>query len=476
MIFLDRSKKEALYLQLYYQLKEEILTGVRKEGDCLLGSRAAAKQLDISRHTVDTAYSQLAAEGYIAAEKGLGFFVQPVPVLPNSRSIYPSKEKNSLSFKNLKKISVGQPNILYDLTNSSHTSNLFPKKLWQKYTAQCLDRLYREEMISSLQDKQGELFLRESLTDYLQRMRGVHCHPDQIILTSGTQQSLDFLCKLLSKTNTPVLMEEPGYNKAVSVFNNNQRTTQTILVDEQGVCVDNLPSVKADTLLYTTPSHQFPTGVTLTIGRRYELLKWAYTHKSYIIEDDYDSELRYYAKPIPALQSIDQQDRVIYLGTFSKVLSPSLRMSYMILPPQLTEAYQKMFSDYNSTVPLLNQYIVATLIEEGKYDQHVRRLNQVFKKRLEVFTHSFADVQEKMTLSSNGSGQYFLLTFAEPVQQEELITAAANYGVKVYSTMNFWQEKASCPPNTLFLGFSKIELADIPDCAQRLKKAWKNWL
>lgn len=476
MIFLDRSKKEALYLQLYNQIKEEILTGVRKEGESVLGSRAAAKQFKISRHTVDTAYSQLAAEGYIASKRGIGFYVLPLPHLPNDQFFSENKKKpHHLSTKTKQPLE-DHAAILYDLTNSSHTSNLFPKKLWQKYTAQCLARLYAEEKLSSLQDKQGEWFLRESLTDYLQRMRGVHCHPDQIILTSGTQQSLDFLCKLLYKTNTPVLMEEPGYNKAVSVFNNNQRKIQTIPVDAQGICVGELPVAKASSLLYTTPSHQFPTGVTLTIGRRHELLNWAQDNESYIIEDDYDSELRYYAKPIPSLQSIDRHDHVIYLGTFSKVLSPSLRMSYMILPPHLAESYQKMFADYNSTVPLLNQYIVATLIDEGKYDQHVRKLNQVFKKRLEVFTESFADVRHKIKLSSNGSGQYFLLTFSAPAQQDELIKAAAKHGVRVYSTMNFWQEKASCPPNTLFLGFSKIELADIPDCAQRLKEAWKAWL
>ncbi|MGL4694744.1 PLP-dependent aminotransferase family protein [Enterococcus larvae] len=475
MILLDKTANEPLYLQIYQQIKEEILTGGLNEGDCLTGSRAAAKLLNVSRHTVDTAYSQLAAEGYIAAKIGLGFFVQPVPSLPNLPSINNNKQV-SPTIRRIEQQKSNDTEILYDLTNSSHTSNLFPKKIWQRYTAECLEKLYIEEKISTLQDKQGELFLRESLSRYLQRMRGVHCHLDQIILTSGTQQSLDFLCKLLSTSALPVLMEEPGYNKAVSVFRNNGRNIQTVPVDEQGICVQKLPVVPENTLLYTTPSHQFPTGVTLPVGRRHELLNWACKNSSYIIEDDYDSELRYYAKPIPALQSIDTHDRVIYLGTFSKVLSPSLRMSYMILPPQLAGEYRRMFADYNSTVPLLNQYIVATLIDEGKYDQHVRRLNQIFKKRLKVFTELLAGVSDNLKISSNGSGQYFLLTFTAGTQQDELIEAAAKEGVRVYSTMNFWQEKAICPPNTLFLGFSKIELADIPDCAHRLKVAWKKWL
>ncbi|MHC5217368.1 MocR-like pyridoxine biosynthesis transcription factor PdxR [Enterococcus sp. LJL128] len=467
MLVIDRTKKAPLYQQLYEQLRDEILSGIRKEGELLSGSRILAQTLTISRHTVDTAYSQLAAEGYIYPKRGIGFIVAPVPRLTNVAGlVQPAFEKQSLE-KN--------ENILYDLTNSSHTSNLFPKKLWQKYTESSLELLYKEEKISSLLDKQGELFLRETLLHYLERMRGVRCSANQMILTSGTQQSLDYLCKLLPN-QTQILMEEPGYNKAVSVFKNNSRTVQTVPVDDHGICVDRLPTVPTGSLLYTTPSHQFPTGVTLPVGRRYELLNWASHNHSYIIEDDYDSELRYYAKPIPALQSIARNDQVIYLGTFSKVLSPSLRMSYVILPLSLMNSYQNKFSDYNCSVPLLNQYIVAQLIKDGKYDQHVRRLNQIFKKRLELFTHAFQDVAHKIKISKNGSGQYFLITFSAAVSQEELIKAAAEQQVKVYSTMNFWQEKTDCPPNTLFLGFSKIELTDIPDCAKRLKAAWRQWL
>lgn len=151
-------------------------------------------------------------------------------------------------------------------------------------------------------------------------------------------------------------------------------------------------------------------------------------------------------------------------------------MGYMILPPQLLDVYLKTFENYNCTVPLLNQYVIGKLIETGQYDRHIRRLNNIFRKRLELFLKEFSDVKEKIKLSSNGTGQYFLVEFSKTANQHELITKALEQGVRVYSTMQFWQDKAECPPNTLFLGFSKIALEDIPDCVSRLKRAWSKWL
>lgn len=167
---------------------------------------------------------------------------------------------------------------------------------------------------------------------------------------------------------------------------------------------------------------------------------------------------------------------MIYLGTFSKALSPSLRMGYMILPPKLIENYHEQFKDYNSTAPLLYQYEVARLMETGQYDRHVRRLNLVFRRRLERFTEEFSDVKHRIRLSSNGTGQYFLLEFPPEADQKNLIEKAMEQGVRVYPTMEFWQDKAACPANTLFLGFSKIDLENIHDCVERLKSAWGEWL
>jgi len=472
MIYLNREDKDPLYMQIYEQIKDEILTSTLREGHVLTGSRGLASILGVSRNTVDNAYGQLLAEGYISSRKGVGYIVMKVPQLAKIGKQFeqPLRGEGIIYHKK-------QEDILYDLTNSSQTSDLFPKQLWKRYTLECLDLLENEEKISSYQDKQGELYLRKNLLAYLQRIRGIQCNENQIIITCGIQQSLDYLCKLLSyhKSKT-VLMEEPGYNKAVAVLHNNNMNIQTVSVDENGINVSKLPQHSDVCAIYSTPSHQFPTGVTLSIGRRYELLEWANKNDAFIIEDDFDSELRYYAKPIPSLQSIDMNNCVIYLGTFSKVLSPSLRMGYMVLPPQLLKRYYNKFEIYNSTIPLLNQYVIARLIETGQYDRHVRRLNNIYRKRLERFLDEFADVSGKINISSNGSGQYLLLEFTPKVEQTALIKKAIEKGVKVYSTMQFWQEKADCPPNTLFLGFSKIRLEDITDCVKRLKMAWTTWL
>lgn len=476
MISLNRQSSEPLYMQIYTQIKNEILSGTIKEGQLLAGSRCLAITLGVSRNTVDGAYNQLAAEGYVTPKQGVGYIVVSVPEL----TVHWEKPEQNMAMKrmtlrtspHMKK----EPSVLYDLTNSSQTSDLFPKRLWKRCTLECLDMLENESKISAYQDKKGEPYLRKNLLSYLERIRGVHCNENQIIITSGLQQSLDYICKLLFSRQQTILMEEPGYNKAAAVFHNNNINVQTVEVDENGIIVSKLPQEAQVCAVYSTPSHQFPTGGTLSVSRRYELLEWAHQNDAFIIEDDFDSELRYYSKPIPSLQSIDSNDSVIYIGTFSKALSPSIRMGYMILPPLLLRSYLETYEDYNSTVPLLNQYVVARLIETGQYDRHVRRLNHVFRRRLESFLTELADVKNKLELSSNGTGQYFLLKFSQQAEQSILIEKALEQGVKVYPTMQFWRDKAACPPNTLFLGFSKIALEDIPDCVKRLKAAWKAWL
>lgn len=481
MISTDKSGSGPLYVQIYSQLKQDIACGALAEGTVLTGSRMLATMLGVSRNTVDNAYSQLAAEGYIAPRRGVGFVVQHLPSIevPSvPRGAAPSRRVPQAS----QPLQAGTPqqsqgaSVVYDLTNSSHTVDLFPKSLWKKYTLECLELLEKEEKISALQVMQGEPYLRRNLLAYLKRIRGVHCTEDQIVITCGLQQSLEYLCKLAAQRGQKILMEEPGFNKAAAVFRNNHIPIQTVPVDKYGLEVTRLPENPGAFALYATPSHQFPTGVTLPIGRRHALLRWAQNNQVYVLEDDFDSELRYYSKPIPSLQSIDTENRVVYLGTFSKGISPSIRMGYMILPPQLASAFQAMFADYNSTVPVLNQYIIGRLLETGQYDRHIRRLANVFKKRLELFVQEFSRLGSGIRITGNGTGQYFLLQFGAGTDQKMLISKALDQGVRVYPTMQFWQDKAECPPDTLFLGFGKIRLEDIPDCVTRLKTAWAQWL
>lgn len=482
MISTGKDGSGPLYLRIYSQLKQDIACGALAEGTVLTGSRMLATMLGVSRNTVDNAYSQLVAEGYIAARRGVGFVVLHVPSLEApaaATGAAPAQLARSQARAEAcaqgQSLAQGHP-LIYDLTNSSHTVDLFPKSLWKKYTFECLEMLEREEKISALQAMQGEPYLRRNLLTYLKRIRGVTCTEDQIIITCGLQQSLEYLCKIAARRGQKILMEEPGFNKAAAVFRNNHIPIQTVPVDENGLEVARLPRRPEAFALYATPSHQFPTGVTLPIGRRHALLRWARSNHVYVLEDDFDSELRYYSKPIPSLQSIDTENRVVYLGTFSKGISPSIRMGYMILPPQLASAFHEMFAEYNSTVPVLNQYIIGRLLETGQYDRHIRRLGHVFKRRLELFIQEFSRLGSGIRITGNGTGQYFLLRFSAGTDQKLLIKKALDQGVRVYPTMQFWQDKVECPPDTLFLGFGKIRLEDIPDCVTRLKTAWAEWL
>ncbi|MGL5437949.1 MAG: PLP-dependent aminotransferase family protein [Lachnospiraceae bacterium] len=472
MIYISKELPEPLYLQIYNGLKKEILEGVRMPGEILEGTRRLAKTLNVSRNTTDHAYEQLLTEGYIDSRRGIGYVINEIPRL----SVGSGTSRAQLQSATARVQAAAKVSVKYDLTNSSHTSDLFPKNLWRRYTLEGLEQLEQESRLSAHLDKQGEIYLRSRLLSYLERIRGVHCSADQIVITCGIQQSLDYICRLLPESRPVILMEEPGFDKAAAVFHNSGRVVRTVPVDEDGLITATLNGDGDICAVYSTPSHQFPTGVTMPVGRRYELLEWASQNDCYIIEDDFDSEQRYYAKPIPALQSIDQQNRVIYLGTFSKGLSPSIRMGYMILPPDLLDQYRQTFASYNSTVPLLNQYVIGRLLETGQYDRHIRRLNHIFRKRLELFLEAFEPIKDKVRITGNRTGQYFLMEFLGEVTQQELIDRAMEQGVQVYSTMQFWHDKAECPPNTLFLGFSKISMEDIPDCAARLQTAWKPWL
>lgn len=227
-------------------------------------------------------------------------------------------------------------------------------------------------------------------------------------------------------------------------------------------------------MIYTTPSHQFPLGMIMPISRRRELLSFAEAHNSFIFEDDYDSELRYYQRPILALKSIDYLDRVIYLGTFSKILSPFFVWAIWFCQNKSTESFLEKFKFYNSMVNLLNQIALANILSSGDYDLLVRKMNHVFKKCYDVFKKEFEQFNTPIKLSSNVSGQYFLVTFLDKINQCDAIKRAEKEGVRVYDTMQFWQEKADCLQESLFLGFSKIDLEDIPDCIRRFRKAWEN--
>ncbi|WP_201260084.1 PLP-dependent aminotransferase family protein [Tissierella sp. P1] len=344
MIYIQENSDEPMYLQIYNQIKKDIEQGNIAPGERIPGIRTLAQTLGIARNTVSLAYTQLAVEGYIQAKHGSGFFVLDTSSKFTERNYVP-QDINTLY---VERSESEQPISLYDFQYGTIPYEQFPFKLWRKYTSEIL-LSSQKEVVNQYPDKQGDLLLRQEIKKHLYRSRGMVCCEEQIIIGCGLQYSLNILCTLLRKENNTVAMEEPGYNGSRDVFINNNYNLHAIPASKDGLILSSIHRSDA-CAAYVTPSHQFPYGTVMPIFQRKVLLNWANANDAYIIEDDYDSELRYDANPVPALYSLDTEDRTIYIGTFSKSLSPSLRVNYMVLPVRLLRRYYSLFCSYSSPV------------------------------------------------------------------------------------------------------------------------------
>ena len=346
---LDNTSNEPLYIQLYSYIRDEITSNRIEKGTKLPSIRSLAKHLNISKITVDNAYQQLIVEGYIESKPKSGMYVLEI-------------EQDLLSHSKIKEISfkteTNSQNYMYDFNHSIDALG-FDFKIWRKLSAQIFDSSSSELLQSG--DRQGEWELRQEITKYLRGSRGVLCTPDQIVITSGTQNSLQLICHLTNYKDKSIAVEDPGWPTARFIFNNNGFKVTPIPLDSHGVSLNHLKRSKSK-LLYVTPSHQYPAGIVMPITRRLKLLQWARNTDSFIIEDDYNSEFRYGGKPIPALQGLADSSHVIYLGTFSRSLAPSLRISYMVLPSQFMEKYKESMLLYTQSVSRIHQKILHVVL------------------------------------------------------------------------------------------------------------------
>ncbi|MBR2491567.1 MAG: PLP-dependent aminotransferase family protein [Ruminiclostridium sp.] len=461
MLYIDRTCGTPLYLQLYRQLLDQILSGQIPAGQLLPGSRALAADLGLGRNTVDNAYGQLAMEGYIQTEPGRGFRVLALPQLLSDSSPQPVHTTAPPPASR----------VAYDLIYGRMSPRDFPFSQWRKELLDVLDDESRGE-INSYPDHKGDILLREQLVKELFQSRGVTCSPQQIVITSGLQGSLEILCKLLYPSDGVHAFEEPSYDRARLLFQQHSIPMVSIALDDAGALPSSLPADRPVTSVYLTPSHQFPLGILMPIQRRYEFLNWALEHNAYLIEDDYDSDYSYHTNPVPALQSIDTNGRVIYLGSFSKSLSPSMRMAYMVLPPALAHRYDTHLRDYNCMVPWLMQRTLAQFMANGHYRRLVRRLRTRFRKTHDLLQREIRQLSPDIQIISQGYALKFLLAFPPHMTREWLMDRALEQGVRVYSPERFWQDPANCPPNLILLGFTAMEPEEISLCMERLKTAW----
>jgi GntR family transcriptional regulator/MocR family aminotransferase len=467
MIYIQENSDDPIYLQIYHQIKNNIEEGNILPRERLPGIRTLAQMLGVARNTVNQAYTQLAVEGYIQARHGAGFFVLDTSSEFTDRN-YVSQDINTLS---VERGELKQLVSLYDFQYGAFPYELFPFKLWRKYTSQIL-LSSQKEVFNQYPDKQGDLLLRQEIRKHLYKSRGMVCSEEQIIVGCGLHYSLDILCKLLAKENNTIAMEEPGYNGARDVFINNNYNLHLLPAGKEGLNISSIYHSGA-CAAYVTPSHQFPYGTVMSISQRKELLNWANANDAYIIEDDYDSELRYDANPVPALHSLDTNDRTIYIGTFSKSLSPSLRVNYIVLPTGLLTRHYSLFHSYSSPVSWLTQRVLAEYMRDGNYERHIRKMCITYKRRHDVFVQEAIKMfGDKVILHGCGAGLHFVLEFPDGEEQDWLIKQAEKVGVKVYSMIPFWNDQDVCPQNILFTGYSLLSEQQVREGIALMQSAW----
>ena len=331
---LEKSSDIPLYIQLYRYLKNEITCGNLKAGEKLPSLRHLSKDLSISITTAEWAYNQLLVEGYIISKPQSGYYVAQVVYgnLKNNEDEPSSYDLSTYTFQD---------------SEYKHDLSCFDFLKWKKCASRVLTEYAHLLLFES--DTQGEAALRFEISKYVYSSRGVRCTPEQIVVGAGTQQLTTHMCRILKKLNiTHVSTEDPGYLPVQNIFRDHGFGIAKIPVAQNGICIEKLPS-NIPSAVYVNPSNQFPTGSVMPIGRRYELLEWAKENNSYILEDDYDSELRYFGKPVPALQGLEKNSNVIYFGSFSSTLFPAIKISYMVLPEKLIHIFNDIKSDYTQT-------------------------------------------------------------------------------------------------------------------------------
>ena len=321
-------------------------------------------------------------------------------------------------------------------------------------------------------DHKGDYDLRYEIAKYIHHSRGVICSPNQIVISSGTQQSLNLLCHILSDFNPGIAFEDPSYLGAKAVFKHFNFNIAPIKLEADGIDIECLNESKSR-IVYVTPSHQYPYGMVMPISKRLKLLHWAKENDGIIIEDDYDGEFRYKGKPIPSLQGLDETGKVIYLGSFSKSLMPSMRISYLVLPEMFLNTYEQQYIIYQQSVPRLFQKALEIFMKEGYWEKHLRKSKVLYKKKQELLINSINNyLGNNVTIIGADSGLHLLLKINTQMKEDELIEKALKFGVRVDSTSVNWINPPLNSFPVIFIGFAGIKIEDIPIAIKILHKCW----
>lgn len=463
MFTLNNTDTTPLYRQLFQQIREKILSGKLPAHFKLPSIRDTAEELSASRNTVEGAFQELCAEGYIYSKARSGYFVSAIDqrLAEPQHIILPKQDLHPKLAEHFK----------FDFHPARLDPDVFPIANWRK----CLNDSLRLKIdeYSRYSEPQGEWGLRCNIQFYLERSRGVLCSPDQIVISSGLQQNLEIVAQLIKDNHNSVAVENPGYHLPRDVFRNLGFSVEPIDIGPSGFDPKALKSSKG-TVVYITPSHQLPLGYVMPVGNRLQLISWAEKGNRLIIEDDYDSELRYIGRPIPSLQGLCPHGNIIYQGTFSKVFSPALRLSYMVLPRALKDAYMRKFRNYLSPVPLLLQRAMIEFMERGHWEQHVRRARIFYKKKHDLMLRAIEEfLGNKAKVIGQGAGLHIVLELTDRLKSEtEFIERAKRHGSRFLAFSDFYADGK--PENKkLLLGFGGIGVENIPHGIELLSKLAK---
>lgn len=463
-ILLDSKSDISLVRQLYNKIKEMILNGSLSPNEKLPSTRALAKELSVSRNTVLNVYDQLVAEGYLESHHGSGTVVsQGIKNrlnISNSNSIftplvYANENKNIIDFHS------GTP----DLSS-------FPKKEWAKLYYHICNIMTKVTLQYS--DTSGILELRNAISQYLYRTRGISCAPTNIMIVSGSTQGLSLISKLLYNDNGEVIVEDPIHKGLLNVILSAGYNIIGVKADNNGINSNLLKSSSNTSFIYTTPSHQYPLGSILPIQRRISLVQYALENNCYIVEDDYDSEFRFEGQPIHSLYELNPK-KVIYIGSYSKILAPAIRLGFILLPDELLEKYKtlKMYSDVHTEV--ISQYVLAMFIQNGGLEKYIYKMKKIYsRKRKYLIQELNLKFENEYEVRGHSAGLHILVHFHYVVFTEKLVKLIYSHNVIVYPIEDFALQNFGMHKNQILLGYAHLSFSEISTGIQILSDILHN--
>ncbi len=454
---LEHAGSLPMYKYLYECIKKDILSGVLTAGEKLPSKRSFAEHLKLSVMTVENAYAQLIAEGYIFTVEKSGYYVGRIEKMPSSepRSVPNIEKPQEISY-------------FLDFKTNHISEENFPNATLSRLMRRALSE--KEGLLRPLQFN-GIAELRVAIAKYLYDFREIRVSSEQIVIGAGTEFLYNLIIQLLGRDKIYAL-ENPGFQKVAKIYELNGVAFRYVNVDRAGLSVKALRETETE-VIHISPTHHYPTGVVMPIQRRQELLRWASEKEDrYIIEDDYDSEFRFSGHPIPPLLNIDTAGKVIYMNTFSKTIAPAVRISYMILPPALLEKYRSTMSFYSCTVSGFDQYMLASFIGEGYFERHINRMKTLYRTKRDAVIDAIekSAFASKVTIREENAGLHFLMKLETKKTDEEILRLALEEGIRLSFLSEYTHAPKAEDAHTLVMNYSGIDIKKLPEGMKKLER------